>query len=736
MRIYVVNLGGRDPHVVEYKGATDQCALDSVLYVSVSRRISLLELDSQLKALRSQWRRAGQVIVLRLHSPAAELLQADESVVATLQQRFEGLPMLLAHLGEDRSIQLTQLGAAVPAVHDPTQLLEAVRSAELHSWLQQPGVVMPANNHFHYEGPNGCRYESFMRVGTAIQGTETLDAVAFWLQPYLDDSPAVVLDAWTIISVALNLGRYASQTGSPCASPGDVECLGAYDEDMDRLRTRLLAILGRAEKRPPALLISSVVSMGNLHRQLEALIREVGFADVRSVSLYGPAGSEGTVFCRPGEIGRYWQPDEECPLETPTVPIAASTYLVEVSTEPQRARIREPNAEQASEFFDRYGGEDFLSVHRDESDTERHHMIHLDVERLVPHPAFAERLNAELQGLPALDAILAPRHPAAAALADAAARRLGTELIVADEGDLPSLPDDQCERLRKASRILLVDDVVISGARLLGYRNFLRRCGFVSPDRRTEIHLLVGVARVRDNLKIAGIEDMVDDHNRFHPVETLLLPDWDKPECPWCWELRQLERFGDEVPLTEKLEERWEMLRNTSRGLRDSLFIPWAHDGDDALPVPVWQLGPGSIFRARTEMDLFVAVASALQSLRAAGDLTERYRYPLAQALDPAFWLSGRYYDPVIAAAILRATRRHDIRTFQLDPDLQEGVSSRLRNPDDLRGELVMAAARGHLPIAPEIAPDGSLAIDPAADPGFAGLMRRILEAPSYSPLT
>lgn len=93
MRIYVVNLGGRDPHVVEYKGATDQCALDSVLYVSVSRRISLLELDSQLKALRSQWRRAGQVIVLRLHSPAAELLQADESVVATLQQRFEGLPM-------------------------------------------------------------------------------------------------------------------------------------------------------------------------------------------------------------------------------------------------------------------------------------------------------------------------------------------------------------------------------------------------------------------------------------------------------------------------------------------------------------------------------------------------------------------------------------------------------------------------------------------------------------------
>jgi hypothetical protein len=739
MRIYVSDLGGRDPHVVDYEGPADRCELESVLYVSVPRRVSRLQLDSRLKDLRSQWRRAAQVIVLRLHSPEAEHLIRDEPAIEALQRRVEGLPILVAHLSADRANELTPIGDFEGIVYDPTQVLEAVRHAELDSWLQKPGVVLPANDDFHYEGPNGCRYESFMRIGTAIQGGDMLDAIAFWLQPYLEGSPVVVLDAWTIISVALNLNRYATQSGPPSEQVVDVDCLGAYDEDPEKLRLRLAAISDRSPgEPPPVLLISSVVSMGNLHNGLKDVITGAGFAEPSSVALYGDANAPETVFCRPDDAGRYWRPDEECPLGSDTVPIAPSTYLVEVSTKPKLQRILGEDAALASEFFGRYRDGDFedghfLSVHRDEPHGEGHNLIHIDVQRLVCHREFGKRLEVKLRDLTEIDVILSPRQPAAVALARKAEAGLGANLIVADESELSNLHEDEKKQLREASQILLVDDVVISGTRLLGYRNFLRRGDFVSAEHPAEIHLLTGVTRVDDNTRLRGITDMVHGVEQFHTVEELLLPDWGVSDCPWCWELRQFEAFGNDPALTDEARKRWNALRDKRRGLQDSLFIPWVTAAKDPLPVSAWDLGPGSIFEAETQVELFATVASTVQSLRSAGRLFEQHRYPLApQALDPACWLSGRYYDSVIVAAILRATRRHDLRTALIDPKLLKEAKGRAKLPD-LRGELVMAAARGHLPIGPDLALDGKLLNDPKADDGFVALMRRAIQGPRYS---
>jgi hypothetical protein len=736
MKLYVAELGSnRDPHIVEYPGATEHHRLESILYIPIPRRISVQELDSQLKAVQSQWLRAGQLVVLRLHPPAAGELLGDEVAIANLEHRLEGQPVAAAHLAPDRSLKLTSVVQSRGTLaYDEEHVLRAIRFAELHSWLDQPGVVLPPNDDFQYEGPNGCRYESFMRVGTAIQGMETLDAVSFWLQPYLTKRAVVVLDAWTINSVALNLSRYADQCGSPCEATADIECLGAYDESLEKLKRRLEAALDRAEPSAPALLISSVVSGAKLHRRLETLLHDVGFEEVHSVALYGRADSPGEIFCRPASVGRYWQKDDpKCPTG-PTVQIAASTYLVEVAIEPNLERIREEHVQQARDFFESYGGMDFLTVHRDEPVEERHHMIHLDVERLMTASRFSERLDQELKELGSVspDLILAPTHAPARALAEEVACRLGVELLLADESLLRHLPEEQKGQLRDAADILIVDDVVISGSRLMGYRNFLRRCGFLEGENPPRIHLLAGVARVPDILTIAGIEDMLDDR-RLRRVETLLLPDWGKAECPWCWELEQLEAVGRSMPRTEKLEKRWKALHEVGQGLRDSLYVPWMSEGSDTLPVAVWKLGPNSIFRAQSEIDLFVGVASAVQSLRAAGGLRERQMFPLGYALDPRFWISGRYYDSAIVAAILRATRRHDIRTTQIEPGLLKGMSQRLKNRDDLRGEMVMAMARSHLPIHPEVSGNGGLLDDPSADPGLLELMRNAFERPAAS---
>jgi hypothetical protein len=735
MRIYVTDLsGGRDPHVAEYYGPADGCELESVFYISVPRRIAPRDLRRQIEALRSQWWRAAEAIVLRLHPPDAGTLLVSDSIIDDLQHTFEGLPMLVADLDEDRTVRLTPIGSAEVSV-DPTQLLDAVRFAEFDSWLRQPGVVLPVNSDFHYEGPNGYRYESFMRVGTAIQGTEMLDAVAFWLQPYLKGRSIVVLDAWTILSVGLNLDRYAARSGPPSEAVVGVECLGAYNENMDDLKARLEALKDKAaDEQPAVLLVSSIVSKSRLRKRLEKLIGEAGFTRVQSVSLYGGPGSEGRIFCQLRDVARCWPPDA-CPLESPRVTIAPSTYLVEVGADPKTTRISRPIAQQAEEFFERYRGRGCFSVHREQHDNARHHCIHLDVGCLVDHPEFSRTLKERLAELPEVDLILSPRHDAAAALARKVSSLLGVEWEMKDEGELINPPLEVTKKLRAAKRILLVDDVLITGSRIRGYRNCLRMGEHLSGPQPPELYILVGVARLDDNTLLRGMEEMADDPNRFHRVETLLLPNWGRSECPWCWELRRFEELESALPQTERFAKRKKDLENTEDGLHDSLFIPWLGDDGGLPPEATWELGPGSVFPADSQTDLFAAVASAIQSLRSAGDLTEQPQYPLARVLGFDRWLIGRYYDPVITAAILRSTHRHDLRTAKIEPALLKATSERLQEEPSrgVRGELIMAAARGHLPIGSELAPDGELVNDPRVDVGIAGLMRLALQSPSYS---
>jgi len=723
MRISVVDLSGRrDVHAVEYRENADHCSLDSVLYVSVPRRITTEELDSQLLSrIRPQWVRAAEAIVLRLHSPQSDLLLADEAVVEMLGSRFGSTPLLMAHLDMDRTVRLTEL-TPTSVVYDQRQLLDGVRYAELHSWLRQPGVVLPANDDFLYEGPNGYRYQSFMRVGTAIQGTEMLDAVNFWLQPYLNGEPVVLLDSWTILSVGLNLDRYAVESGAPCSGAAGVECLCGYEEDSALLEARLAALRGRTGDAP-AFLVSSVVSSRQLHEKLERLVSGVGF-DLSSVALYGAPASEGLVFCRPPEIASFWHPEsEECP-QLDVVTIEPSTYLVNVTGKPKFARLTEERAKAAWGFFERYRGIDYLSVHRQE-DNERHHLIHVDVDRLTELPSFEERLEKELHQLPEIDVILSPRHRSAMDLASKVGSLIGAPRVFANEDELPGVSEEDKRLLDAARRILIVDDTLTTGTRLRVYRNFLHRCGFLSDSPPSEIHLLVGLARVDDLVLEKRIADMVDLPERFHAVETLLLPDWDDSECPWCWEQRQLDHLSSRLKPSDALERRRDALSSTAGGLRESLFIPWLDGGVESLPVSTWKLGSGSIFHVESQVELFAAVASALQRLRVAGELGEKYEFPFARVLERQAWLEARFYDPVITAAFLRATKRHDLRAFTIEPELAKGVRTRFeeKGSPDLRGELILAVARGHLPgplnLSGELLAGG--------DPGFVRWLRWLL---------
>ena len=68
--------------------------------------------------------------------------------------------------------------------------------------------------------------------------------------------------------------------------------------------------------------------------------------------------------------------------------------------------------------------------------------------------------------------------------------------------------------------------------------------------------------------------------------------------------------------------------------------------------------------------------------------------------LDPQFYLAGRYYEPVLVASILRASKRHDIWAPGDDSDLHKQVKilASTESSQDLYGELILAAALNQLP--------------------------------------
>jgi pyrimidine operon attenuation protein/uracil phosphoribosyltransferase len=84
----------------------------------------------------------------------------------------------------------------------------------------------------------------------------------------------------------------------------------------------------------------------------------------------------------------------------------------------------------------------------------------------------------------------------------------------------------------EAGDIVIVDDVVITGRRIEGFRQqliALRRHAGLSGD--VNLGCLIGVARPRDARALQGSADFVHhrtgSHHSFAAVETLFLPNWD-----------------------------------------------------------------------------------------------------------------------------------------------------------------------------------------------------------------
>ena len=566
---------------------------------------------------------------------------------------------------------------------------------------------------------------------------------------------SLLVDHWSMISIAYHIGRYSTELGAPGAVR--VASLRAYDEDRDVLARRLKSAFGTIEPEAGAVLVS-VNSSGRLVRDLllpamgdAGFHNPVGIAVARTPS--PPEYECPSLTILNNDFAR--QGHAECQACTrgnsTLIPIQHDSYLLNLAAYIQTTAITRAAAQISTEVIERYGGIGAFRVHRTHSDG-RHHAYFVDLMPILELEIFRRRLTetVHLWHDTGIDLIVHPDHAAAAQLASMVAEELGVTSIVESNERLQQLTGGEMATLLGARRICLVDDVVISGARVFGYRNALNTTRRCHGADECELYCLVGVARARSEKALMGVSDMVH-HSladpRFLSVECFFLPPWNESECRWCAELRILGDLPREIQDRPLIRDRLDALRNPA-GLVDDLFLPWTDGEDmgqsksmDTWPADdpkyadrFWELGPQSVFGEVQGADLAVSVAAAIQRLRGSrkqedgtwreSDLDEVFHSPLAKVLDPQLYLAGRYYEPVLVASILRASKGHDIRVPGDDFTLHQRIKilAAAESSKELHGELILAAALNQLP---------SVAYDalPQAHPDMAALVRAIRES-------
>ena len=752
MRFYVVDpiAPGWPTAPVDTEGFAAAPSIASVMWMPFPRSIDPPQLDFFV-ANAPPFVLRSDVAIIGLHPGSAKKVLETPYILDDVAQRIEGASLLVVH-HEDGTPVITHVRGERVEGLESSSTLERIREQDIAEVVRRPGSELPKHHGIHYEGPNGDHYEAFLRPGFAARSIEELDRLAFWLAPMLLRRDSLVVDHWSMISIAYHIGRYSTELGYPSAVR--VESLRAYDEDRDVLTRRLKGAFGTIEPESGAVLVS-VNSSGRLVRDvLLPAMGDVGFHNPVVIALARSPSQPEHEFPSLTTLNSDFARQEpaECPACTrgnsTLIPIQHDSYLLSLAAYIQTTAITREVTQISTEVIERYGGIGAFRVHRTHSDG-RHHAYFVDLMPILERKIFRQRLAETVSPWreTRIDLIVHPAHPAAAQLASMVAEELGATNIVGSNERLQQLPHGEKKALLGAHRICLVDDVVISGARVFGYRNALNAIRRRHGVEECDLYCLVGVSRTASEKALMGVSNMVH-HSlsapRFLSVERFFLPLWNESECRWCAELRILGGLPREIQDRPLIHDRLQALRHPE-GLVDNLFLPWTPGQElgptgsmDTWPTDdpewadrYWELGPKSVFGEVQGADLAVSVAAAIQRLRGSrkqedgtwleSDLDEVFHSPLAKVLDPHLYLAGRYYEPVLVASILRASKGHDIRAPGDDFNLQQRVKilAATESSKELHGELILATALNQLPRASYDSP-------PPAHPDMASLVRAL----------
>lgn len=638
--------------------------------------------------------------------------------------------------------------------------LQWLRSVELRAYVQHSSAVFPTRQNFVYRSPSGRYVNNFLRVGNVQMGRQPMDAIFFWLLPYLKDVGGILTETWSISSLALNAARLVERYAPNTHSPFRVDMLSAYFDGSPDVAMQVGEPLTRVTNyRRATLVLFSTVMTGESVRRLREEIRRASPGDmaVNIVALYR-LNEQVALPSLCDLFGSEGDPDfnaaNEAPAGTTVIDIDRHTYFP-LQIEETAIPISASAARPAYSFFNRYKGTDAICLHRDSVDLNgqpyRHHGIFVDVLKLLETRAFTERLTAHLSKIPHRPAlIVAPPHEAGAQLSNFASaqmqQKFGAPIEPLIHQDLhpesSDIPKDIIRALGHNEIILIIDDVSVTGQRLSRYQEHLRKLGF-----QGQLYYLIGVARPESDAQWTRRERDLTfrvgvNREAWHKVfwvEKLILPDWTRYSCPWCKETDLLSRYFEArdafAIAAPVLIERLRSLENSrvGHGLIRNAF--WRSNPADSVGLTM-----NSLFLEHdgaTDADIIAAVCASLQHLRTVGGRAKRSRlpshlpprvrdlldrcldyiwppnspilrlestYPHVTVIDSADYFGETFNDAVLRLAIIRAANRAELERWK---DRAEEARRRtcreyLLRPgatdDVFRFELMVAMQEGKIP--------------------------------------
>jgi len=336
---------------------------------------------------------------------------------------------------------------------------------------------------------------------------------------------------------------------------------------------------------------------------------------------------------------------------------------------------------QMYNFAKKYSKSGVFALHKDDPHDgirPRHHCFYIDVSKALKDQQFVEEVVQKLSNhYPegSIDVLISPDHRAGLELTEVIKNNFKVKTILNENSLLQLKTSELCA----AQEVLIVDDVLITGSRLRGYLNDLRKIFGGNEHQEKTVRWFPCVVRPERYSDLSSIEDGLGNHvgKVKYSLDFLYLfelPNLNSElECSWCRERKVLSRINKDFKPNEFVIERLRLLSDTSSGLTNEAFF--LSKSIETRP----ELASGSIFSppGTNEIALIFVLASVMQRLR------NDPNYPLGQQLltgnvlrlftaQNKKGLFTRYTESLVQAALLRVIDPSELSSETNQKDMKK----------------------------------------------------------------
>lgn len=684
----------------------------------------LNELTDRLKRIKSSDRNNAKYFVFKIPNSLSILIKDDSRARSEIIGRTSGKNVYLLKYDQERNEYILEivLEDGVQTV-DSNNLLSEIKQFDLSEVVEQTQgdciIDAPANAHF--VTPSGKHALRFLRLTDAIYSFNALDRISYWLQPYVRDASAVVIDTWSLSSVILMTQQLLGITIPFDCFHQHVSC------DKEKAVETLNKLGRRIEGSGPVVALVGISSSGSFFRHLPELMHMSSIANqLTTISIFAFHETPADVNCMARlEIDVKWYEEGSCEY------CASEDRRVKYEIDSKYYYPRKHNEEvvrftkylllesdkrtrsDASRFVHTYGTHrGVLLVHKDDPNDgilPRHHAFYLSVERLLELREFGEELISEARqiesdyGVP--EVVVMPPHRAARKLEQLVRTFWGASEIILSHS-LKSLSGKQVSALQGARHICFLDDVSITGSRIRGYLRELREVfGGANLRSLNNVTWFPLVMRPTSDTGLGKLRDSLSGHgshwnNNLRYLYKILLPDWSgEGECPWCREEILWDRYiGPIWDPPQWYSARLSALRDKSTGISLSPLLIRPFSTEQSLGAAS-ALGDEGL----NEIQVLFLIANGLQTLRSTGDhrlgaddiFLRRVLSWEPTDNDEKSGLFVRFSEPLIQSCFLRAVKIDEWSqdVWAKGKEFINGLIG-TRNSDALLGEALLLYLR------------------------------------------